>query len=114
RLAETTMVNAGLNDWSRLAARHPAVAADVLGRAAAASTGFDARLLAQANAAMPNLALIEPDRALALLDALRAYVPLAQIRLETLLLYRRDAIVYRVLASEEDVQFDFGSIARKL
>jgi hypothetical protein len=88
-------------DWRRLARFHPALAADALRARAEAATGFDPRLLWQANAALPHLAMQHPDGALALVDALTRHAALSQLELEELTRRRPVETAERVIRSGE-------------
>lgn len=87
-------------DWTRLARRHPAIAAERLTGRAEAATRLDARLVWQARPAVPLLARRDPDAALALVHALVRHAPLSSFDLTHLMRRRPAAVVDLLLAAE--------------
>jgi len=112
--AERGLAGAGYEDWRRLARRHPGPAAMVLQQQARTASGFDQRLLWQANAALPPLAERVPDQALALVQALLPHIALSQLNLQALAQRRPEAVVDLLLQSDDQVRIDLTCLVRRL
>jgi hypothetical protein len=106
----------GATDWHRLARLHPPIAFEALQREAAAQTMPDARLLHQANAALPRLAETRPDAALALVRSLLRFEPPARLSWGTLAQRRPNEAADLLLAHEDGGAsgLDFSSLAHRL
>jgi hypothetical protein len=112
--AEQALAGASGVEWGRLARRHPRLAAELLLRRAQAAEGLDQRLRWLANAVLPIVAERAPDDALAVVEQLRANLPLGQLELARLLTRRPDAVADLLLASGEPTRLDLAPIARRL
>lgn len=112
--AEQALANAPATDWSRLARRHPRLAADLLIRRAATAPDFDQRLRWLGNAVLPILARRAPDAAVALVQRLQAAIPLPDLQLTALLQQRPNAIADLLLASDAPANLDLSSYAPRL
>ena len=114
QLAERGLADAGYEDWRRLARRHSGAAAMVLQQQARTASGFDQRLLWQANAVLPLLAERVPDQALALVQALLPHIALSQLNLQALAQRRPEAVVDLLLQSDDQVRIDLTCLVRRL
>ncbi len=101
-------------DWRRLARHHPSLACEILLTRAEATTGPDQQLLFFTNAAIPILAVKEPDLALALVTALALHVPLGHIFLQPLARKRPAAVADLVLSTGERAGINFVKIEHRL
>lgn len=113
RLLPRMLQRAGAADWRRLARFHPDIAGTALQTDAAAVGQFDLRLVAQAQAVVPQLARRDADAALALVNVLRRYIPLRQLALDHLLAVRPREVTTLLLASDDRVPMRLdGSVHR--
>ncbi|HMA35156.1 MAG TPA: hypothetical protein VKY74_11870, partial [Chloroflexia bacterium] len=111
---EDALGRAAGSDWRRLARVHPRLAAATLARALAAADSTDARVVWQANAALPVLAEHDPDGALRLVAVLAARTPLARLSLQELVVRRPAALADLVLGAEDRAAVSFAPVAARL
>jgi hypothetical protein len=114
RHLEQALERADQGDWRRLARFHPDLAADALQRRADAAASPDARLLRDANAALPILSETRSERAFALMDALARHAAPARLELQRLAERRPVAVADRILGSMDRAQLSFDGVAQWL
>ncbi|MDP9352527.1 MAG: hypothetical protein M3P51_13455 [Chloroflexota bacterium] len=102
------------HEWRRLARLHPEVAADSLSARAEVASSLDPRLVWQATAALPVLARLVPDRALALVHLLTRHAPLSGLPLQELAQRRPEELARIVLGSEDRPAVRFDILADRL
>ncbi len=111
---ETAAASGGADFWSRLARRHPELAAPALETRIARMEDEDPRLLWQVNAALPVLAETRPARALQLVQALVDKVSLQRIALDRVLRRSPAACVDLLVRSPDQGRFAFDRVVARL